>query len=117
MSLDEPATVRAMSDENQTVLPASFIALYLAPGRTKPRSPREEIAQRYEFCEDLATLLMDPAQTKLWELGVTQQDVLERIHRGLASEPSSVTPAEATWVMRRLTELLGWSSAMPQCDL
>ena len=102
-----------MSDESQAVLPASFIALYLAPGRTKPNAPREEIAQRYEFCEDLATLLVDPAQTKLWELGVTQRDVLDRMHRGLASEPSSVTPAEATWVMRRLSELLGWAEAAP----
>ena len=102
-----------MSDESQAVLPASFIALYLAPGRTKPNAPREEIAQRYEFCEDLATLLVDPAQTKLWELGVTQRDVLDRMHRGLASEPSSVTPAEATLVMRRLSELLGWAEAAP----
>jgi hypothetical protein len=102
-----------MSDESQAVLPASFIALYLAPGRTKPNAPREEIAQRYEFCEDLATLLVDPAQTQLWELGVTQRDVLERIHRGLATEPSSVTPAEATWVMRRLAELLAWAEAAP----
>ena len=102
-----------MSDESQAVLPASFIALYLAPGRTKPNAPREEIAQRYEFCEDLATLLVDPAQTKLWELGVTERDVLERTHAGLLTEPSNVTPAEAEWVLRRLAELLDWDGAWP----
>jgi hypothetical protein len=103
----------AMSDESQAVLPASFIALYLEPGRAKPNALRGEIGQRYEFCEDLATLLVDHAQTKLWELGVTAQDVLERTHSGLLSEPSNVTPAEAEWVMRRLAELLGWDGARP----
>jgi hypothetical protein len=102
-----------MSDDNQAVLPASFIALYLAPGRTKPSAPRAEIAQRYEFCEDLATMLVDHAQTKLWELGVTERDVLDRTHAGLLTAPSSVTPAEAEWVLRRLAELLGWQGAWP----
>jgi hypothetical protein len=100
-----------MSDENQSVLPASFIALYLAPGRSKPNASRVEIAQRYEFCEDLATMLVDPAQTKLWELGITERDVLARTHKGLVAEPSSVTPLEAEWVVRRLAELLGWDGA------
>jgi len=100
-----------MSDDNQAVLPASFIALYLSPGRSKPHAPRAEMAQRYEFCEDLATMLVDHAQTKLWELGVAEQDVLARIHRGLVTEPSSVTQAEAVWVLRRLAELLGWEDA------
>ena len=97
-----------MSDDNQTVLPASFIALYLAPGRSKPGASRAEMSQRYEFCEDLATMLVDLAQTKLWELGVTEQDVLERTHKGLLTEPSNVTRPEAQWVMHRLAELLGW---------
>jgi hypothetical protein len=99
-----------MSDDDQSVLPASFIALYLAPGRSRPSAPRAEIAQRHEFCEDLASLLMDTAQNKLWELGVTEADVLERTHRGLLAQPSSVSSAEADWVIRRLAELLGWDS-------
>ncbi len=102
---------QTMSDDDQTVLPASFIALYMAPGRSRPNAPRAEIAQRHEFCDDLANLLMDTAQNKLWELGVTEADVLERTQRGLMAPPSSVSPAEAEWVVRRLAELLGWDGS------
>ena len=56
---------------------------------------------------------VDHAQAKLWELGVTERDVLERTHAGLLTEPSSVTPTEAEWVLRRLAELLGWDGAWP----
>jgi len=43
-----------VTDENQFHIPPSFIALYVPPGRIKPTAGRDEIAQRYEFCEDLA---------------------------------------------------------------
>ena len=46
-----------MTDESQITIPPSFIALYQEPGRTKPNAPRDVITQRYEFCEDLATML------------------------------------------------------------
>jgi hypothetical protein len=97
-----------MSDESQIVVPPSFVALYLAPGRTRPSAPRAEIAARHEFCEDLATLLTDTAATRLWELGVTPADVLERVHRGLLGGAAGVSAAEAQWVIRRLAELLQW---------
>lgn len=50
----------------------------------------------------------DHAKSKLWELGVTQANDLERIHPGLLSEGAGVEVAEATWVTRRLVELLDW---------
>ena len=98
----------AMSDESQIVVPPSFIALFLDPGRIKPREPREVIAERHEFCEDLATMLTDHAQTKLWELGVAESDVLERIHRGLLTGEAGLSAVEAEWVTKRLAELLRW---------
>ena len=72
-----------MSDENQFVIPPSFIALFVEPGRIKPSASREAIAERYELCEDLATVLTERARTMQWELGVAEDDVLERIRRGL----------------------------------
>lgn len=99
-----------MSDESQITLPPSFIALFMVPGRSKPNASREEIAARYEFCEDLATLLVDHTSTRLGELGVTQADVLARTHRGLIAGDATVTPAQAEWVIRRLAELLGWDA-------
>ena len=102
-----------MSDESQFVVPPSFIALYLEPGRFKPRAPRDEIAARYELCEDLAQMLTEQANTKKWELGVTESDVLERMERGLQAEGSVVTEPESRWVVRRLAELLEWPDPGP----
>ena len=97
-----------MSEDSQIVVPRSFIELYIPPGRIKPTAPRDEIAARYEFCEDLASMLTEHARMKLWELGITEDDVLERTHRGLRVPDAPVTPAEAWWVIRRLAELLEW---------
>ena len=46
-----------MSDDNQIIVPPSFIALYIEPGRSRPSAGRDEIAARHDFCEDLACLL------------------------------------------------------------
>ena len=97
-----------MPDESQVVVPQSFVALFVEPGRVKPNVPREHILERYELCEDLATMLMEHAKTKLWELGVRESDVLVRIHRGLLTGDAGVSAPEAEWVSRRLAELLQW---------
>lgn len=97
-----------MNEDSQIVVPPSFIALYLAPGGIRPSAPREAIAQRYEFCEDLAAMLVDPASTRRWELGLSDDVVLERTHLGLLQGDAGLSPAEADWVVRRLAELLGW---------
>lgn len=101
-----------MSEDSQIVVPPSFIALFVEPGRSKPCATRAEIAARHDFCEDLANLLTEHASTRLWELGVTEADVLERVHRGLqvdtSASPATVSAAEARWVVCRLAELLGW---------
>jgi hypothetical protein len=106
-----------MSDESQIEIPPSFIALFVPPGRIKPTASREHIRQRYELCEDLATMFVDTAQTKLWELGISESDVLERIHAGLAAGAGGVETNEAQWVICRLAELLGWDAgALPVFD-
>jgi hypothetical protein len=97
-----------VSDDNQFIVPPSFIALFVPPGGIKPRASREHIAERYEFCEDLAQMLTETASTKLFELSVAEADVLERIHRGLLVEGAPVDADEARWVVTRLAELLGW---------
>ena len=96
-----------MSDDNQIIVPPSFIALFVPPGRLRPTEPREHIAARYELCEDLAQMLCETALTQRATLGVTELDVLERVHRGLG-EGGIVSEAEAAWVLRRLAELLDW---------
>jgi hypothetical protein len=102
-----------MCEDSQIVVPASFIALYLEPGRNKPSAPRQEIVARHEFCDDLAHMLTEQAQTKLWELRVTEFDVLERVLRGLRAPGSVVSESEAVWVVTRLAELLSWPALPP----
>ena len=97
-----------MSDENQIVVPPSFIALYVEPGRLKPSAPRLVIAARYEFCEDLAQMLTEQAMDKRWQLSITEDDVLNRMLGGLRSVDSVVNEPEAQWVVTRLAELLDW---------
>ena len=72
---------------------------------------RQEIAERYEFCEDLAHMLEDQAKAVLFDLGISEDDVLERIQAGLCGGAAGVTPGEAWWVSRRLAELLGWDGS------
>ena len=96
-----------MSDESQIIVPPSFVALFIPEGRVKPTEPKEVIAQRYELCEDFAQMLVEHAQTRKRELGITEHDVLQRIGAGL--ENSEVfSAAERVWVTTRLAELLGW---------
>ena len=97
-----------MSDENQIAIPRPFIDLFIPKGSIKPSEPRAVIAERYELCEDMAQMLTETARERLFELGVAEADVLDRIHRGLRAEPSPVSAPEATWVVCRLAELLDW---------
>lgn len=97
-----------MSEDSQIVVPETFVALFVPPGRFKPNASREHISQRYELCEDLAQMLTEPAQDKLWALGLDEAVVLERMHQGLLEPGAPVSADEALWVIRRLAELLAW---------
>lgn len=97
-----------MSDNNQIDIPASFIALFVAPGRQKPREPQHVVADRYELCEDMATILTETAKNMQFSLGISEHEVLVRIQRGLTGDNSVVSVPEAQWVMQRLAELLEW---------
>lgn len=94
-----------MTEGSQIVVPPSFVALFIPVGRLRPTETAASIEQRYELCEDFAQMLLGQAQTRQWELGITQADVLQRMAQGL--DGSEVfTPAEAQWVLTRLAELL-----------
>ena len=97
-----------MSENNQIDIPASFIALFVAPGRQKPSEPRHVVADRYELCEDMATMLTETAKNMLFSLGVSEHEVLVRIQRGLTGDDAVVSFPEAQWVIQRLAELLEW---------
>ncbi|MDB5859657.1 MAG: hypothetical protein JWQ76_3346 [Ramlibacter sp.] len=97
-----------MDDVNQIQVPPSFLELFTAPGGYKLTETMAHVRERYELCEDLAQMLTEQAAARQFELGVTGQDVLQKMQLGLEAPGSPVQPAEAVWVIRRLAELLAW---------
>ena len=63
-----------MYEENQSFVPESFLSLYVKPGQYKPSLPRNELTQRYEFCEDMANMLVDTVSTQQFQLGITENN-------------------------------------------
>lgn len=97
-----------MSDEYQIEIPPSFTTLYTDAGR-RLTVRLVELRQRYELCEDLAQQLTEPGRHIHFDLGLTQDEVFDRLHAGLAGDDSGVSNAEAAWVIKRLAELLDWT--------
>ena len=100
--------LRAMTDDNQILVPESFLDLYTDRARQRLRVPLAELRARYEVCEDLAQQLIASAQHIRFDLGVSEDEVLIRIETGLQAPESGLTPDEGVWVARRLAELLEW---------
>ncbi len=103
-----------MDEHYQIEIPASFVALFVPEGRIKPTASRDEIAARYELCEDMANHLFEYARNRHFDLGIAEDEVLTRCHRGLLADGSGFGRAEAGWVIRRLAELLAWDC--PELD-
>jgi hypothetical protein len=97
-----------MTEEFQIDIPASFMALYVLPGKIKPSLGQRDLAARYELCEDLANLLTEKAANLQFTLGITEDLVLLQCETGLLSSPAVVTPLEARCLVCRLAELLQW---------
>lgn len=96
-----------MSDDNQILVPPSFVALY-TDARHRLSVPARELAARYELCEDLAQHLTDHCRGVHIDIGADAQDVLQRCLAGLLQPDSGVSEAEARWTVTRLAELLNW---------
>lgn len=94
--------------DHQILIPPSFLALYTDPVRHRLLATHAEVLARYEFCEDMAQLLTDTAKEAQFNLGISEQAVLERVTLGLQETPEVCRPDEAHWVGQRLAELLNW---------
>ena len=51
------------------------MALFVRPGQTKPSASHQEVAQRYEICEDMANLLTEHAQSVQFSQGLETHEV------------------------------------------
>lgn len=99
-----------MDDPNQIEVPPSFTALFASPSGYRLLEPMSVVRQRYELCEDLAQMLTERACAAVSGSGGSQREVLEQMQRALTGVESPVQPAEATWVVTRLAELLEWEA-------
>ena len=95
-----------MYEPDQTFIADSFMALYTANGR--PTGSRQEVAARYEFCEDMASQVGEMCRMLQFSTDVSESTALRKCLDGLLAPPASVSADEATWVMRRVAELLDW---------
>ena len=98
-----------MNNDCQTEIPRSFIELFMPPGSVKPNQGRSVIAARYEFCEDMAQMLVDQAATLQFKTGRSEAEVLQTIEAGLTGGDAGIRGGEAGWVVTRMAELLGWT--------
>lgn len=95
-------------DDNQILIPDSFLDLHRDRSRTRLRTPIATVRARYELCEDLAQQLIPQAQHIHYDLGIAEDEVLIRLEEGLRSPGAGLSEDEAVWVSRRLAELLHW---------
>ena len=95
-----------MEDENQIVVPPSFLALF-QDSRGRLREPPTVVRERYELCEDMACSLVDEAR-RLYHAAPSEAGVLSGIHAALNESETGLSGAEARWVTLRMAELLGW---------
>lgn len=99
---------RAMSfDDQSTPLPESFLRLH-SGWRGKLLRPLAELRERHELCEDLANHLVASAQALQHDVGLSEDEVLQRCHQGLAQPEAGLAEGEPAWVVCRLAELLRW---------
>jgi hypothetical protein len=99
-----------MDDPNQIEVPPSFLALFTSPSGLRLTEPMATVRDRYELCEDLAQLLTEQASANLFKSGGTEHEVMQKMQLALTSDGSPVQPVEASWVVRRLAELLDWKA-------
>lgn len=111
-----PLLLPAMDDANQIEVPPSFLAVYTDPRTRRLTEPAAAVRARYELCEDLAQLLVERAAAALGDRGAGEREVLAGMLQALRAEGSPVLPVEATWVTRRLAELLQWEDPGPDAD-
>lgn len=102
-----------MDDSSQIIIPPSFTALYVPPGKTRLTETHAHIAQRYELCEDMATMLSGTAAEQQFKTGCDTTELLQSMASTLAAPGGLLQPNEAHWVVCRLAELLHWDMPPP----
>lgn len=97
-----------MDDENQIVVPPSFLALF-QDSRGRLQEPPAVVRERYELCEDMAGSLVERALQVIRD-HPSETGVLQAFYAALNQPATGLRTDEARWVVLRLAELLNWAS-------
>lgn len=100
-----------MDENNQILIPPSFMALFVPPGKTRPTASHPHIAQRYELCEDMAQMLCESASEQQFKTGCDPDSLVQSMAQTLQGEGAVLDSGEARWVVLRMAELLHWTLA------
>ena len=95
-----------MYDHNQTLVPDSFLALYVRHGR--PLLERKEMEARYESAELLAEQIAAVVASVPADDAAGQREALRSVKASLLADLLSEREPEATWVVTRAAEICEW---------
>ena len=93
-----------MQDDHQIFLPPSFTALY-SDTRGRLRATAAQLCARYELCEDLANHLVEQAQQLYHGAVPSEEEVLRRIHAGIAGAESGVRTSSGSQHFQQTTSI------------
>ena len=95
-----------MYDHNQTLVPDSFLALYVRHGR--PLLERKEMEARYESAELLAEQIAAVVANVPADDAAAQREALHAVKASLLADLLAEREPEATWVVTRAAEICEW---------
>src|SRR5829696_5562564 len=96
-----------MYDHNQTLVPDSFLALYVRHGR--PILDRKEMEARYEAAELLAQQIAEVVASVPADEPGDQRESLAAVKAVLLDELLRGHEPEAAWVVMRAAEICEWA--------
>jgi hypothetical protein len=100
-----------MYDHNQTLVPESFLALYVRHGR--PLLERKEMEARYESAESLAEQFAAVVANVPADDAASQREALGAVKASLLADLLQEREPEATWVVTRIAEICQWAPPEP----
>ena len=92
---------------NQTLVPDSFLALYVRHGR--PLLERKEMEARYESAELLAEQIAAVVASVPADDAASQGEALSAVKASLVADLLKEREPEATWVVTRAAEICEWA--------
>jgi hypothetical protein len=95
-----------MYDHNQTLVPDSFLALYVRHGR--PLLERKEMEARYESAELLAEQIAAVVASVPPDDPASQREALQAVKTSLLADLLLKREPEAAWVVTRAAEICEW---------